>query len=264
MTDTDVLITRTGGLTTITLNRPETLNALQRPMLEQLRDAVLDAGADNDCRAVVLTGSGRAFCAGADLKSFGVDLENPADRHLNYKTPTLLHDVLGLIMRLEKPVLGAINGPAVGAGFPVAAACDILVASDAAYFALGYLAIGLSPDGSSTFRLPRSIGAHKFLELLYLQDRLTPAQAMELGLVARVLPAGEFDQGVADIAACLTALPTIAAGIGKNLVLRSFDNSLETHLQLETDGVIRSGGTDDFRAGVHAFVEKRKPVFSGR
>lgn len=255
---------RDEGLLSVALNRPGSLNAFTREMLGELRDVFLDAGSRSACRAVLLSGQGRAFCAGADLKSFANDLTSPADAHLDYKTPALLHETLAVMMRLSKPILAAVNGPAVGAGFPLAAAADLIVAAESAYFALGYLQIGLSPDGSSTFRLPRTLGAHKTFELLALGERLSAADANSLGLVARVFPDDRFRQEAEQLALRLCRLPTRAVGVGKTLILRSFEHSMETQLDRETHGVMDTVHQHDFREGVHAFVEKRIPMFTGQ
>jgi 2-(1,2-epoxy-1,2-dihydrophenyl)acetyl-CoA isomerase len=254
---------REEGLLSVELNRPESLNALTREMFRELRDVFLEAGSRSSCRAVLLSGRGRAFCAGADVKGFARDQLTPTDAHLDYKTPTQLHEMLAVMMRIPKPVLAAVHGPAVGAGFPLAAAADLLVAAESAYFALGYLGIGLSPDGGSTFRLPRTLGTHKTFELLALGERLSASDARSLGLVARVFPDESFRRDAEQIAVRLCQLPTRAVGVGKALILRSFEHSVETQLELETQGVRDTVHSRDFREGVRSFVEKRSPAFTG-
>ena len=251
------------GLLRVEMNRPQSLNALTREMFGELRDVFLDAGSRSSCRAVLLSGRGRAFCAGADVKGFARDQTSPAEAHLHYKTPTQLHEMLAVMMRIPKPILAAVHGPAVGAGFPLAAAADLLVAAESAYFALGYLGIGLSPDGGSTFRLPRTLGSHKTFELLVLGERLSASDAQSLGLVARVFPDESFRQDAEQIALRLCQLPTRAVAVGKSLILRSFEHSLETQLERETQGVMDTVHSRDFREGVGSFVEKRRPSFTG-
>lgn len=252
------------GLTVLRLDRSEVLNAFDGEVLASLREALLDAQHDEACRALLLTGSGRAFCAGADVRAFAAALGSSADPHLAYRTPTLLHEVIGLMVRLGKPIVAAVNGPAVGAGFPLAAAADVLVAAESAYFALGYFRIGLAPDGSSTFRLPRSIGVHKTFELLALGSRLSAEEARALGFVARVYPDADFDAEARSFGKGLAALPTRAVAEAKALLLRSFETGLETQLEHETEGLVRTSRSEDFRRGVAGFVEKRPPAFVGR
>lgn len=256
-------VSEDAGLTTVRLNRIEALNAFNRKMLSEMREILLDTDSDSDCRAVMLTGAGTAFCAGADVKSFAQDMAIPSEPHLNRATPTFLHEVLGIMLRLTKPIVAAVNGPAVGAGFPIATAADIIVASEKAYFALGYLNIGLSPDGSSTFRLPRSIGVHKTFELLALGEHLSAQEAKLLGLVSQVYAAENFRDEAAEFAQRICQLPTKAVAASKALLLRSFDRPLETQLETETAAVVETSNSDDFREGVRSFVEKRAPIFTG-
>jgi Enoyl-CoA hydratase/carnithine racemase len=215
-------------------------------------------------RAVVLTGEGPAFCAGGDVKGFHEALTRGGAGEMFHGMPTVLHDMILLMKLVPQPVLAAVNGPAVGAGFSLAAAADLLIASTQAYFSLGYLKIGLSPDGGSTFFLPRILGIHKTFELLCSNDRLSPADAKQMGLVAQVVPAEEFAKKTEDYARGLAALPTRAVGEGKRLIVNSLDTPLEVQLNRETLGVKKISQTADFLEGVTAFVEKRKPQFKGK
>lgn len=156
------------GVLEVRLCRPHALNALTRPMLEALRQAFAVEAERSACRAVLLIGEGRAFCSGADVRGFAEALSRPSEAAAALPMPVVLHEMLLSIRRMPKPVLAAVNGPAVGAGFPLALAADIIVAAETAYFSLGYLGIGLSPDGGSTHFLPRSVGAHKTFELMAL------------------------------------------------------------------------------------------------
>ncbi len=263
MTYETLITEEKNALLKITLNRPESYNALNHKMIQELHEVLLSAERNSSLRAILLTGAGKAFCSGGDVKSFfdGFQGGNPAS--MFHHMPTQLHDMMLTMKQLEKPILGAINGPSVGAGFSIASACDLLVAAESAYFSLAYLKIGLSPDGGSTFFLPRILGTHKTFELLALGERMSPQQAKEAGLVARVFPDATFRTESEKLAQELAELPTQAVAVGKRLIFESSNRSMETQLNLETQGVKRTASSKDFFEGVSAFVQKRPVKFCG-
>ena len=251
----------------ITLNRPEALNALSPAMFSELGQAVLECQSA-DVRAVIITGSGNSFCAGADVKDFVNELEphGPAGlkEHLRVLADTFHRDVVLAIRRLDKPVIASVNGIAAGGGFSLALACDVRIASDNARFLMAYAGIGATADGGSTYLLPRIVGSAKAMEL-YLSDQPATAQrALELGLVNQVFPAAELDSSVLELASRLAQGPTIAYGRVKAMFDSSWDASLATQLDSETDFISGITLTADFQEGIKAFTEKRRPRFQGR
>jgi 2-(1,2-epoxy-1,2-dihydrophenyl)acetyl-CoA isomerase len=249
----------------ITLNRPEVLNALDSAMVEGLRTAIERIAADPSVRAVVLGGAGKGFMAGGDVKWFNESRGlGPAERSARFER--LIHDVHAMLLmlrRLPQPVIARVHGPAAGFGLSLAMAADLAVAADDAMFTLAYCHIGTSPDGGSTWFLPRHVGLKKAMEIALLGDRFGAPEALRLGLVNAVVPAAELDGYVAAIAARLAAGPARAYAATKRLLLESLDNSLETQLHREAEGFAGCVATPDFVEGVGAFAEKRKPRFTG-
>lgn len=247
---------------TITMNRPDRYNALNMRMAEAFLNAVLACEEDRGVRAVILTGADRAFCAGGDVKEFVEQMEalSPYVKRLTM----LLHGAISRMNRMPKPVIAAVNGVAAGAGMSLAIACDLTIATESARFTMAYSKIGATPDGSSTYFLPRLVGLRRALELTYTNRVLTAREAEAWGLVNRVVQDTEFQPTVRDLAATLAAGPTLALGRAKRLLLLSQHESLETQMENETELIALSCTTDDFREGATAFVEKRSPRFSGR
>lgn len=252
-----------GAVRWIKMNRPQVYNALNPQMMEDLLNVTIEATLDSDVRVVVITGSGKAFSSGGDVKAFGDGLAQ-GDRTLFYKLPTRLHQWVIALKKLGKPVIAAVNGPAVGAGLSIMLACDLVLMKKSAYFNYSYLKIGLSPDGGSTFFLPRLIGPNKAMELLLFRDNVTADEGKQMGLVAKVFPDETFDAEVEKVAVQLAEGPTVAIAVAKRLLSESFDNSIETQLENETQGIVKVVQTADFSEGVTAFVEKRNPQFSGK
>jgi 2-(1,2-epoxy-1,2-dihydrophenyl)acetyl-CoA isomerase len=254
-----VLTRRDGAVLTIALNRPEAYNAFTRELHEDLY-AVLDGeAADAEVRAVVITGSGKAFCSGQDIREFGAVSESIADA-----LEQTYHPNVRLIRALEKPVIAAVNGAAAGAGLSLAAACDVRIASEDAFFVPGFVGIGLVPDAGGTWFLHRLLGFARAFEWLTSNRRLSAAEALAWGLVAEVVPAAGFEERVAELAASWAALPTMAVAGTKRLLDHAYDASLEEQLALEATVQQEATGTADFREGVAAFLEKRPAAFSGR
>jgi len=247
---------------TITINRPDRFNALTLRMVEELLEVVGACDEDRGIRTVVLTGAGQAFCAGGDVREF---VERAATLSLHLKRLlTFFHGAISCIARMSKPVIAGINGVAAGAGMSLAMACDLAVAAESARFTMAYSKIGATPDGSSTYFLPRLVGRRRALELTYTNRVLTAHEAAAWGLVNRVVPDAEFAAAVNALATELAAGPTLTLGRAKRLFLMSDHESLETQMENETQLIALSSKTSDFREGIQAFAEKRRPVFSGQ
>ncbi len=246
---------------TITLNRPDCYNAMNVRMVEELFEAALACDEDPEVRAVVLTGAGQAFCAGGDVKEF-IERSETISHYLK-RLLTLLHGTISRISRMSKPVIAGVNGVAAGGGMSLAMACDLVVAAYSARFTMAYSKIGATPDGSSTYFLPRLVGLRRALELIYTNRVLTAKEAEALGLVNRAVPDAEFAAALNALATELAAGPTLALGRAKRLLLMSGQESLETQMENETQFIVLSSKTADFREGVKAFTEKRRPLFTG-
>lgn len=250
------------GVATLTLHRPESYNALDAQMATELHEAVVACSEDDAVRAVVLTGSGRAFCAGGDVKGFCDHLED-IGQHILLLTAAL-HNAVSRLVHMPKPVITAVNGVAAGGGMSLSLAGDLIVAAESARFTMAYTQIGASPDGSSSFFLPRLVGVKRALELTLLNRVLSAHEALEWGIVNRVFPDATFRADVQTLAAQLAQGPTQAYGRAKALLYSSTSATLETQMEQEAQSIAASGHTADFRAGVTAFAAKRTPTFSGR
>lgn len=253
------------GAAWITLNRPELLNALSVENRATLTQLFRSFGDDDAVRAIVLTGAGRGFCAGADLKSSaGTAPVRPTPDTVARGIRGGAHELILAMVGCEKPIVGAINGVAAGIGVQVALACDLLVAADNARFVQVFARRGIVPDGGAAFLLPRLVGLARAKELLFLGDDLAVADAERIGLVNAVVPAEELLPRARALAHRLAAGPTRAIGLTKTLVHRSLSTDLETSLVLEAHLQATNSGTDDAREGLMSFVERRTPEFRGR
>ncbi len=263
MTD-PVLVAVDDGVATITLNRPDAMNSLDVATKEALLDAVRSVAEDPAARCVVLTGSGRAFCVGQDLKEHIEILESSdadslfrtVDDHYN---PTVL-----ALATMRKPVIAAVNGVAAGAGASLAMACDLRIVKDTAGFNLAFAGVALSCDTGASYHLQRLVGRAKAMELLYFPRTVPAAEAWELGLATQVVPEADFDLSVDTLAERLANGPTVAFGAMRASVGYAAGHSFEEALEFESRCMTETGRTADHRAAVAAFVSKEKPVFEGR
>jgi len=256
-----VLVTREGGVATLTLNRPQALNALDRDLTVGLRDSVLAVEHDPSIRCVVLRG-GEHFMAGGDLKWFRSLVEGRSGAENRVQFEGLIHEVHTVILalrRMPKPVVASVRGAVAGFGMSLMMACDLALAADSAYFTLAYTLIGTSPDGGSTFALPRIVGQKKAMEIALLGERFDAATAERLGLVNRVVPKERLEAETATLALRLANGPTAVYARTKALLNGSLNASLESQLQREAEAFAQSASEPDFQEGLAAFIEKRKP-----
>ena len=258
----NISLERAKGIGWLTLSRPEALNALDKATGEELLDALEELRDDESVRVVVLTGAGRAFSAGGDLKEMARAGDLP-EEHFEELLATLNRTVLTLA-ELPKPVIAAVNGVAAGLGFNLALAADVRVAARSAEFTQAFLKIGLIPDGGGTFLLPRLVGWARAAELILTARTVSSEEALALGLVNEVVDDAEFESAVETWARRFAAAPTAAIGRVKQLLVHSVTADLKSQLRFEREMQIASGRTADFREGVSAFFEKRAPRFTGK
>ena len=250
------------GVANVTLNRPEAGNALNLELGQELLRAVLRCDEDSEVRAVLISGAGDMFCVGGDLKSFS-DQGEHLPHHLKEVT-TYLHAAVSRMARMDPPVVAAVHGAAAGAGMSLACACDLVVAAESARFTMSYSNAGLTPDGSSTYYLPRLVGLRRATELTLTNRRLSAQEAMEWGIVTRVAPNEDLSEEAAALASQLAAGATKALGAAKRLLQSGWTETLETQMEHETQIIAEMARTADAREGISAFLEKRQAEFAGR
>src|SRR6478736_286442 len=259
-----VLLDIGDGVATITLNRPEAYNSLDVATKELLLEIVQQVADDPAVRCVVLTGTGKAFCTGQDLKEHVQLLHNGGSDILFTTVDKHYNPTVAALAGMAKPVVAAVNGVAAGAGASLAFACDVRIVADTAGFNLAFANVALSCDTGASYTLQRLVGRAKAIELLYFPSTIPAAEALGLGLATKVVPADELSTEVAALAARLAAGPTVALGAMRQSVAYSAGHSFEEALAFESAMMTKTGATADHAAAVAAFVAKEKPVFEGR
>lgn len=250
------------GVARITFNRPDAANSMNLAMSKELLDAAMRCDEDPAVRAVVITGKGRMFSAGGDLKEF-----NAQGEHLAYhvkEMTTYLHGAISHFTRMSAPVIAAVNGTAAGGGMGPVVSADIALAAESARFTMAYTAAGLTPDLSTTYFLPRLVGMRRAMELTLTNRVLSAQEALEWGLITQVVPDIELMEQAEALARKLASGPTIALKAAKRLLLSGWTESLETQMELECRSISDMGRTADTREGIAAFLEKRPPKYTGQ
>lgn len=249
------------GVARITLNRPDTFNSFNREMALLLQKTLDECTINDEIRAIMLIGNGKAFCAGQDLKEVTSPELNPGFRKILEEH---YNPIISRIRTIEKPIVAAVNGVAAGAGANIALACDIVVASEVASFIQAFSKIGLVPDSAGTFFLPRLIGFQKASALMMLGDKVSAKEAVQLGMIYKVFETETFEEEATKLVSKLSQMPTKALGLTKRLLNQSLVNTLDEQLAIESDLQIESAESEDYAEGVNAFIEKRKPIFKGK
>ncbi len=262
MTYETVIWEQSGAVGRLTLNRPETLNAWTRQFGEELLSVVQHEAAEDSIRAVLITGSGRGFSSGADLRA-GFDPADDGKPDIYKELHEIYHPVIAGVRRLPKPVVAAVNGPAVGIGCSLALACDLIMAAESAYFGLAFVNIGLMPDGGSTAFVPPAVGRARAFQMALLGERIPAPQALEWGLVNWVHPDERLMDEAWALARRLAAGPTRSYASSKQALNNFIYRDLDGQLELEAELQHALGRTNDFMEGVAAFVEKRDPAYGG-
>ncbi len=257
-----ILFEKTSGVADVALNRPKKLNAFDGKMHEELYSALDDAAADDEVRCVVLRGEGRGFSAGADLAQ--IIESSDGDPDLGEYLRSTYSRLVKRMVSMEKPIVASLHGPVYGAGVGISLACDLRVAAEGAKFSVAFIKIGLMPDAGVSFFLPRIVGLGRALEMSMTGDPVEAEEALQIGLVNKVVPDESLIEETATLSSRLAAMPTAALGMTKRALYASFEGDLETVLEREAEGQTFCGYTADHREGVAAFFEKREARFTGR
>lgn len=259
MHEDTILTTREGGVLTLTLNRPAAFNSFTQPMAASLQDALRAADADDAVRCVVLTGEGKAFSAGQDLKEITAE-DAPSFEEI---VGGSFNATVRLLRALNKPVISAVNGVAAGAGANLALACDLCVATESAKFIQAFSKIGLIPDSGGTWVLPRLIGLQRATALAYLGTPVSATEAAAMGMIHRAIPTSAFSEAVSALADTLAQMPTRGLALTKQAFNQGFEQGLSAQLDTELELQGAASRTRDYHEGVAAFLEKRRPTFQG-
>jgi len=257
-------VSSANGIATLTMNRPEARNALSMEMRSELNDALHDVERDDSVRCVVLKGAGEHFMAGGDVKGMGESIKKSPEEIRKEFILRIhdLHPIMFAMRRMPKPIIASCRGAAAGAGVSIALACDLVIAAEDAFFTLAYCKIGTSPDGSSSFHLPRAVGIKKAMEIALLGDRFDAQTAKDMGMINFVVPSEIIEEETSKLASRLANGPTHVYGNTKALFYRSLESEFESQLQAEAEYFSDCASREDFKEGVTAFIEKRSPVFT--
>ncbi|MGH8712445.1 MAG: enoyl-CoA hydratase-related protein [Casimicrobiaceae bacterium] len=263
MSDDSILLGLDGAIATLTLNRPDSLNALDLAMMDALAAEASALAADDTVRCVVIRGAGRHFMAGGDIRTFAASLDAaPEERRSDFaRIVRRVHGAIETLYRMPQPVVAAVHGAVAGFGLSLMCACDLVVAGDSSYFTSAYRHIGLTPDGGATYALPRIVGVKKAMEIVLLGERFGADEAKRIGLVNRVVPDAELATAAAALAAALAGGPVLAMRNDKRLVNQSLSQTLSAQLDAEASSFAACSATPDFVEGIAAFLGKRSPRF---
>jgi 2-(1,2-epoxy-1,2-dihydrophenyl)acetyl-CoA isomerase len=259
MAENTVLLDVRDGIAHLTLNRPEAANGIDTDLARDLLSAVSTIGLDDRVRVVLLSGNGPRFCGGGDVKGFA-DAGDALPGLIGSLIPSL-HTAISLLVRGDAPVVAAVHGSAAGAGLGLVGVSDLVVAAESTKFVMAYTGVGLTPDGASSWFLPRLVGVRRALELTFTNRVLTAAEALEWGLVTSVVPDDDVQRAAEELAARLARGPRSALAAAKRLVHTSLEDTLETHLAREAEAIVAASGHPESAEGISAFVEKRAPQF---
>jgi len=253
--------TQENGIAKITLNRPAAYNSVNKALAEEWIVALDHCATNEAIRVIVITGEGKAFCAGQDLKEI---VQPEKDFEFNNLLEERYTPIVEKILNLEKPVIAAVNGVAAGAGANLALVCDIILASEKASFIQAFSAIGLIPDSGGTYFLPRLVGRARAMAYAMLGDKVSATKAEEVGMIYKCIPAEEFETEVEKLASKMSKMPTRALALTKKAINASMGNTFEVHMPYENALQMEASASEDYREGVNAFVEKRQPEFKGK
>ena len=253
----DILYTKENGIATVTFNRPRALNAITPTLSREWVTAIEHAASDDEVKVVVLTGAGRAFCSGIDMRYAGKEFQDPSPKPRQ-------QNVAHVLAALDKPYIGAINGPAIGGGMDYASMCDIRIASEQARFSMGYVRIGLPPGAGGCYFMPRIVGLANACDLIWTGRMIDAPEALRIGYVSQVVPHNELEAATKELATRLANGPSVAIRLAKRLIYRCLELDLEKALEEHQKALLIAQDTEDAKEGPRAWIEKREPVFKGR